>query len=243
MAVGNCTPPARRPRGCDQIAPMDHGGGAGCPLGTLVPIEVPPDATTGADRARRVQQASRDDQAARDEAIVKRAQAGDRDALEALLRRHYDQMYTVCRRMTGNDADAADAAQEALIAVTRGLPRFDNRSRFSTWAYRIAVNCSIDELRRRSRRPVVSLDEISDKDFSTPSSTDPEGVASRIDIDNALRELPPDFRAAVVLRDLCGLDYAEIAEVLQVPAGTVRSRIARGRGSLVRLLDPTRIEP
>jgi RNA polymerase sigma-70 factor (ECF subfamily) len=204
---------------------------------------VPPDSTTGADRARRVHRASRDDQVASDEAIVKRAQAGDRDALEALLRRHYDRIYTVCRRMTGNDADAADAAQEALIAVARGLPGFDDRSRFSTWAYRIAVNCSIDELRRRARRPAVSLDEIPNRDVSTPPGADPEGVASRIDIDNALRKLPADFRAAVVLRDLCGLDYAEIAEVLQVPAGTVRSRIARGRGSLVRLLDPTRIEP
>jgi len=167
-----------------------------------------------------------------------------------LLRRHYDRIYAVCRRMTGNDADAADAAQDALMAVARGLPRFDERSRFSTWVYRIAVNSSIDELRRRSRRHTVSLDDetavaalATAPPASGGSGSDPELVAGRVDVDAALRTIPLDFRAVVVLRDLCGLDYAEIAEVLQLPAGTVRSRIARGRGALARVLDPTRSEP
>ena len=182
--------------------------------------------------------------------LVDRAHRGDRDALDLLLRRHYDRLYAVCRRMTGSDSDAADAAQEALIAITRGLPRFEDRSRFSTWAYRIAINCSIDELRRRSRRPAVGLDDdtLAGALASAPvwaggQRGDPELVADRVDLDNALRSLPPEFRAAVVLRDLCGLDYAEIAEVLQLPAGTVRSRIARGRGALVRVLDTTKSEP
>jgi RNA polymerase sigma-70 factor (ECF subfamily) len=179
-----------------------------------------------------------DDAASTDEALVGRARTGDRAALDALLRRHYDRMYAVCRRMTGNDADAADATQNALIAVVRGLPGFDVRSQFSTWAYRIAVNSSIDELRRRSRRPAASLDEITPMRAETPDDT--EQSADRIDVDAALRQLPPPFRAAVVLRDMCGLDYAEIAEILDLPPGTVRSRIARGRGALVRLLDPKR---
>ena len=84
------------------------------------------------------------------------AQAGDRGALDQLLRRHYDRMHAVCRRITGNEADAADAAQEAMIAVVRGLARFDGRSAFGTWVYRIATNASLDELRRRRRRPQLA---------------------------------------------------------------------------------------
>jgi RNA polymerase sigma-70 factor, ECF subfamily len=179
---------------------------------------------------------------------VRRARRGDRDALELLLRGHYDRIHAVCRRITGNPADAADAAQNALIAVTRGLARFDDRSRFSSWAYRIAVNCSIDEIRRRSRARMVSLDELSASGgdgAAGPSAGagDPETAATRVDVDAALRRLPVEFRAPVVLRDMCGLDYAEIAEILQVPAGTVRSRIARGRAALVRLMEPSGSEP
>ena len=165
-----------------------------------------------------------------------RARQGDPRALEALLRRHYDRIFAVCRRLTGNDADAADAAQNATIAVARGLPRFDVRSRFSTWTYRIAVNCSIDEMRRRSRWPLASLEEVKPERASERDDT--EASAARLDVDTALRQLPAQFRAAVVLRDMCGLDYAEIADILDLPPGTVRSRIARGRSTLVRLLEP-----
>jgi RNA polymerase sigma-70 factor (ECF subfamily) len=189
---------------------------------------------------------------------VERARSGDRDALELVLSLHYDRIYAVCRRMTGNDADAADAAQETLISVVRGLPRFDGRSRVSTWIYRLAVNASIDELRRRARRPAVGLDSgresarvgaiagRSDAPGATTAAGAPlddlESVPDRVDIDVALRRLPAEFRAAVVLRDLCGLDYAEIAEVLSVPAGTVRSRIARGRALLAKELAPPEVE-
>jgi RNA polymerase sigma-70 factor (ECF subfamily) len=138
----------------------------------------------------------------------------------------------VCRRLAGNDADAADATQEALIAIVRGLPRFDGTAKFSTWAYRVAVNATLDEMRRRSRRQAVDIDEM--HSLSVPSH---EGRASqRVDVDEALLRLPVEFRAAVVLRDLCALDYAEIAEVLGIPPGTVRSRIARGRAMLLPLL-------
>jgi RNA polymerase sigma-70 factor (ECF subfamily) len=171
-----------------------------------------------------------------DDELVAAAQAGDRKALEALLRAHHDRMFAVCRRMTGNDADAADATQDALLAVVRGLAGFDGRSRFGTWCYRIAVNASLDELRRRRRRPEPGLDEVL---TATPASRS-ESLADvsdrRLDVDAALARLPGDFRAAVVLRDLCGLDYAEIASILDIPLGTVRSRIARGRAALVPLL-------
>ncbi|MEO6121642.1 MAG: sigma-70 family RNA polymerase sigma factor [Acidimicrobiales bacterium] len=162
--------------------------------------------------------------------------AGDGEALDRLLRRHYDRLHGLCRRLTGNEADADDATQEALIAIARGLTggRFDGRSRFSTWAYRVATNACLDELRRRSRRPLAT----SSVDFEAASTAvaPDSAAAERIDVDRALARLPVDFRAAVVLRDLCQLDYAEIAEVLGVPPGTVRSRIARGRAALVPLL-------
>ncbi len=158
-----------------------------------------------------------------------------------MLRLHQDRIHAVCRRITGNDADALDATQEAMMAVVRGLPRFDGRSRFSTWVYRVTTNACLDELRRRKRRPVVGLP---DRERSEAQGLEPVGAAShpgakvadevadRLDVDAALATLAPEFRAAVVLRDLCALDYAEIAEVLDIPAGTVRSRIARGRAAL-----------
>ncbi|MBX3284000.1 MAG: sigma-70 family RNA polymerase sigma factor [Acidimicrobiales bacterium] len=165
---------------------------------------------------------------------VAAAQAGDRAALEALLRRHQPQIHAVCRRITGNDADALDATQEALIAIVRGLSRFDGRSRFSTWAYRVATNACLDELRRRRRRPAVGLGDrdAAEVDRPAPDPGPDERAADRLDVDAALARLPEEFRVAVVLRDLCQLDYAEIAEVLEIPAGTVRSRIARGRAQL-----------
>jgi len=166
-----------------------------------------------------------------DSGLVALACSGDRVALETLLRRHHARLYAVCRRITGSDADAADALQNALISVVGGLARFDGRSRFATWTYRIAVNASFDEIRRRSRRPDLSIDDL---DVAAGDST--EDVAGRLDADGALRRLRPGFRAAVVLRDMCGLDYAEIAEILDLPPGTVRSRIARGRAALVPLL-------
>lgn len=157
------------------------------------------------------------------------ARLGDPAALDALLRRHYPQVLTLCTRLCGNPTDAADATQEAMIAVVRGLPGFDGRSAFSTWLYRVATNACLDELRRRGRRPIPA-ERI---DATSPSMTDP---VDRMDIESALRTLPIEFRAAVVLRDLCGLDYDEIAEVLGIAPGTVRSRIARGRGALARRL-------
>lgn len=166
--------------------------------------------------------------------LVAAAQAGDRDALDRLLRRHHDRIYAVCRRLAGNDADARDAAQEALIAIVRGLPRFTGRSSFSTWAYRVATNACLDELRRRQRRPVPGLPEFEQPNDDLASLA--TNVADRLDIDTALARLPEEFRAVIVLRDQLGMDYAEIAETLDLAPGTVRSRIARGRARLAELL-------
>ena len=166
------------------------------------------------------------------------AQGGDRTALDTLLRRHYDRLYALCRRMTGDDADAADACQEALMAIVRGLPRFDGRSSFGTWAYRVTTNACLDELRRRRRRPEPGLPEGS---AELASPLDPaESSTTRLDLDRALQALPADYRAVIVLRDLCGLSYDEIAQALDIPAGTVRSRISRGRSALMPALAPGR---
>lgn len=175
-----------------------------------------------------------------DDALVWAARDGDRAALEDLLRRHHDRIWAICRRLAGNDADAADATQEALMAIVRGLARFDGRARFSTWSYRVATNACLDEMRRRRRRPRPGL---ADDDPETGLVTVDERidvgreVMARVDVDAALEMLPEEFRVAVVLRDLCELDYAEIAEVLDIAPGTVRSRIARGRARLVEILD------
>lgn len=186
----------------------------------------------------------------------------------------------------GADADAQDALQDALIAIARGIRRFDGRAAFSTWSYRVATNACLDELRRRGRRPVPAafagpagdgvtggagrrrsstlaagvvegLDAIDGDTVGAhpvggsggrgtgywsnpgdPAAADGgiAAVADRLAIDDALAQLPLEFRTAVTLRDLCDLDYGEIARVLDIPPGTVRSRIARGRALLADLL-------
>jgi RNA polymerase sigma-70 factor (ECF subfamily) len=142
-------------------------------------------------------------------------------------------IYAICRRLTGNDTDALDATQEALIAVVKGLHRYDGRARFSTWAYRVATNACLDELRRRKRRPTpVEVDP--ERDEALPDLSG--DVVGRLDLDAALERLPEEYRAAVVLRDLVGMDYADIGASLGIPPGTVRSRIARGRRALAQLL-------
>jgi RNA polymerase sigma-70 factor, ECF subfamily len=141
-----------------------------------------------------------------------------------------------------------------MIAVARGIRRYDGRAAFTTWAYRVTTNACLDELRRRSRRPLPGGATVAgfvtggdgggpDRDDRRPPvdlRVDVESVVDRLDVDTALAQLPPDFRAAVVLRDICDLDYAEIGRVLDVPAGTVKSRIARGRALLAdRLGNPS----
>ena len=174
------------------------------------------------------------------------AQGGDRDAMDVLLRRHHGRIWAVCRRITGNDADAADATQEAMLLLVRRLGTFDGRSRFTTWAHRVTTNACLDELRRRGRRPTPGLPDDDVDDPRTTASTDAPvdtEVAGRLAIDDALALLPDEFRVPVVLRDVAGHDYGEIAEILGIPAGTVRSRIARGRGRLAAILGELPVDP
>lgn len=168
-----------------------------------------------------------------DVVLVAAAQRGERDAMDLLLGRHYERLAAVCRRVIGSDADAADATQETLILLVKGIARFDGTSSFRTWSYRVATNAALDELRRRGRRPLPN-DTVERLIESNPTAgfDGPGHVEQMMDIGQALDRIPIEFRAPIVLRDVCGLDYAEIAEVLAIPPGTVRSRIARGRAAL-----------
>lgn len=126
-----------------------------------------------------------------------------------------------------------------MISIARGIARFDGRAAFSTWCHRVATNAAIDELRRKRRRPLPA--DPTDPATPEPARTEPsleERAGIRLDVDAALATLPDEFRVAVVLRDLCDLEYAEIADVLDIPPGTVRSRISRGRALLVEHLEP-----
>lgn len=175
------------------------------------------------------------------------ARAGNPTALEELLLSHYDRVHALCRRMLANRQDAEDATQQSLLLAVRSLSSFDGRSSFGTWMYRIATNTCLDELRRRRRRltPGFAVHRFADEDHESPeqpggAGADPaDTAADRVDVDSALASLPSEFRAAVVLRDACDLTYEEIAVVLDVPVGTVRSRIARGRSALADLLSAT----
>lgn len=180
-----------------------------------------------------------------DEQLVTAAQRGDRAATDVLLRRHYDRVHAVCRRIAGGTRDADDAAQEAMIRVVRNIDRFDGRSTFSTWVYRIATNTALDELRKRQRRPQLQVVSDEDSSYGRSSPREPvdeiahrevESVVDRLAIDRALADLPPDYRVPVVMRDVGDLDYSEIAEALGIPIGTVKSRIARGRKLLLEQL-------
>ena len=125
-----------------------------------------------------------------------------------------------------------------MIKIVRNLPTFDGRSSFGTWAYRIATNAALDELRKRKRRPALHAVRDDDSGEVTLEPVDDmserriASVADRLALDDALELLPEDYRSAVVLRDVGDLDYAEIADVLDIPVGTEKARIARGRRML-----------
>ena len=152
---------------------------------------------------------------------------------EEVAREHGRFLYTVAFRLTGNEDDAQDLVQEVLLRVRRGLVTYQPGS-MEGWLSRITTNAFLDEVRRRGRRPVVALPD--DPDHVVPPSPSAEealaAAALPEDVQAALAELPDEYRAAVVLCDVVGLPYSEIADQLGVPVGTVRSRIHRGRALL-----------
>lgn len=142
-------------------------------------------------------------------------------------------LYTVAYRLTGNRDDAQDLVQEVLLRVRRGLARYEPGS-MEGWLSRITTNAFLDDVRRRNRRPLDVMDELPASAVAVAADPDHELAKAKLpdDVQAALLALPDDYRAAVVLCDVVGLDYAEIAEALDIPPGTVRSRIHRGRARL-----------
>lgn len=173
---------------------------------------------------------------------IRRFQAGDTTAFEEILRAHQDRILTLCRYLLGNAADAEDAAQDVFLKAFKGLRTFRPEASLYTWLYRIAVNTCID----RKRKPFfISLFAPGDRDDTTivdPRSNAPspekllESRQIARSIEDALKALSPKLRAAIVLKEIEGLAYEEIAEVLDVSLGTVKSRISRAREELKRVL-------
>jgi len=167
--------------------------------------------------------------------LVRRFLAGDAGAATELITRHERRVYAVCLRVLGNPDDAADAAQDALLAMIRKLDGFRGEAAFTTWLYRIAMNVCYDHLRRAKRRPVLRRDE--DAPAPEPALDDhADAVAGAHDVAAALAQVPEDFRVAIVLADVHDLPYDEIAKVLDLPVGTVKSRVHRGRIALAKAL-------
>ena len=169
--------------------------------------------------------------------LIERASGGDPAAFNQLMAMHEKRMYAVALRMFANREDAQDCLQEAMLRIYRAIGGFKGQSSFSTWVYRITMNTCLDELRRKKNRPNTSLDNLLDQGWS-PSDGDnvPERRAiqseTRKTLAGAIRELPEDMRSAIVLRDVQGYSYDEIAQMLDVNVGTIKSRISRGREKL-----------
>ena len=176
-----------------------------------------------------------------DQSLVQAAQQGDREAVDALVRRYQVRMFNFARTLTPGDADAEDLAQETFIRAFRGLGGFRGDSSFKNWLYGIAVNLARTYHGKRLRQSAVwgqRLDAVDGADdHADTGTTDIEDAAIRRQaLDRALATLPADQRLAVVLHDIEGLEYKEIAHVLDIPIGTVMSRIFRGRKRLRPLL-------
>jgi len=169
-----------------------------------------------------------------DEELLDRCARGDGDAFRILMQRHEDRVFAIAFRMTGSRADAFDATQEAFIAAYRRLGTFRRDAAFSTWMYRIAVNASHDLLRRRKR---AATDELTETTEAGHRASVEDTAGLRTDLGRALAELPEDHREAVLLHDLGGVPYDEIASLTGVALGTVKSRISRARRRLAQLLE------
>ncbi len=179
--------------------------------------------------------------------LVKRVQQGDRKAFDLLVLRYQHKIIKLIMRYVREPADAHDIAQDAFLKAYRALPRFRGDSAFYTWMYRIAINTAKNHLVAQKRRPVDFDLDLQDsepfdvqhllKDIDTP-----EGLALtdeiRQTVQDAIAELPPDLRTAIVLREMEGMSYEQIAQTMECPVGTVRSRIFRAREAIDKRISP-----
>ncbi len=176
-----------------------------------------------------------------DEELVRRVQHGHMEAFEELVRRYERKVYNIAYRLLGNEEDAAEALQDTFLRVYRFIPKFAFKSSFYTWLYRIATNVSLTRLRRRKKTEVVSLDasipESDNLKFDLPDTgqTPEEAFQQkrlREKLDQAVEQLPEEYRAVVVLRDLEGLSNEEVSKILKLSVPAVKSRLHRGRLAL-----------
>lgn len=178
--------------------------------------------------------------------LVNRCREGDLAAYDQLMQQYEKKVYSLCFRMAGNHEDAADLAQEAFLKAFRALPSFKGQSAFATWLYRIVTNTCLDEKRRSSKKPfLVSLDkrlETEDGEIAlTLPGDSPDPLKSTLDgelqreIQSLLEKLPAEQRIVVVMRDIDGYTYEEMADTLQLSMGTLKSRLNRARSKLREL--------
>ncbi|MDE2701006.1 MAG: sigma-70 family RNA polymerase sigma factor [Gemmatimonadetes bacterium] len=176
--------------------------------------------------------------------IVARVLEGNTEAFSLLVQRHHERVYNAVYSLIGDLDEADDLAQEAFLKAFRALNRFRGQSLFSTWLHRIAVNCCLDHLKSRHRRSFVSLDEHRETwDAPRIWAGQPQNADMRVErrelqeiLERALDDLSEEYRVTFVLREIEGLTYEEIAELLKCSIGTVKSRLFRGRTKLREIL-------
>lgn len=178
--------------------------------------------------------------------LVRKAAAGDGDAFEQLVLSYEKAIYNLCLRMCGNSDDAMDLAQETFLKAWRNLGAFRGDAAFSTWLYRLCSNVCIDHLRREGKRKVIPLHTEDDDgeertidvaDLAPGPQERLEAADQRQQVADALQSLEPEYREALTLRVIHDMSYADIADVLQVREGTVKSRIARAREKMRQAME------
>lgn len=182
----------------------------------------------------------------REQQLIADARKGDVAAFEALIGEHQKRIFSIAFRMAGNPEDAADMAQEVLIKIFKNLGKFQGNCKFSTWVYRVATNTCLDELKKLRRHTAYSLDqELETEEGSVAAeladeAPTPEESTERRDLQRVVSEaigmLSEDHKKAILLRDMQGFSYEEIANILQCSVGTVKSRINRARAQLKKIL-------
>ncbi len=182
-----------------------------------------------------------------DQQLVKRVQQGDKRAFDLLVIKYQHKIVAIVGRYIRDTSEVHDVVQEAFIKAYRALANFRGESAFYTWLYRIAINTAKNHLVARGRRPPASDVDVEEAEFYGGSQAlkdidSPENNLFRDElqgvVNQAIRELPEDLRTAVTLRELEGLSYEEIAEVMGCPVGTVRSRIFRAREAIDKRIEP-----